>query len=88
LERRYPVFDIKLLKVSDRPMYNVQISMDFDEDENLQHAVILFTPNMNDTGDHYHIPLNKGQMVALRDWLTARLGDTPLSEETSVDQIR
>lgn len=37
--------------------------------------VFLFTPDMEDTKQHYHIELNKQQAKDLRDWLTAYLKD-------------
>lgn len=37
--------------------------------------VLLFTPDMNDTNNHYHIELNKNNAKVLRDWLNDYLKD-------------
>lgn len=57
---------------------NLQINWDFDDDEGdvSQHfPVFLFTPDMNKTDTHYHIPLDREQATRLRDWLSAFLAE-------------
>lgn len=57
---------------------NLMISWDSESDENdkdTRYPVFLYTPNMNDKMDHYHIELNKKQAEKLRDWLTCYLED-------------
>lgn len=37
--------------------------------------VFLFTPDMDNTVNHYHIMLSRGEAKKLRDWLDAYLKD-------------
>lgn len=51
---------------------NLSISMDYDDDwDEVQQrfAVMLFTPDMNDTTEHWHIQLDDNQAKKLHSWL-------------------
>ena len=51
---------------------NLSISIDFDDnwDEIAQRfPVILFTPDMNNTAEHWHIRLSDNQAIHLNKWL-------------------
>jgi len=51
---------------------NLQIGWDYESDpENIKErfAVMLYTPWMGDTTNHYHIPFNLKQAKTLHKWL-------------------
>ena len=52
---------------------NLQISWD-DEDG----FVLLFTPDMGDTGNHYHVELSEDEATRLSSFLNKKLGELRL----------
>jgi hypothetical protein len=64
-------FGITKIRASDRD--NLNISWDFDTNPKKNYPVLLYTPDMRDTDNHYHIALSEKQARELRDWLTAFL---------------
>lgn len=38
--------------------------------------ILLFTPNLNNTKEHYHIDLSREQAILLKEWLDAYIEDT------------
>ncbi len=60
------------LTIKSRPIDHFMISEDTGRlDEPV--AVVLYTPDMSNTGEHYHIDLSIKQSRDLRDWLTSFL---------------
>lgn len=55
-------------KIRDTERDNLQISEDTDFDEK-PIAVLLFTPDMDNTSEHHHIELDREQATALKQWL-------------------
>ena len=53
---------------------NLSVSEDRLEEERL--AVLLFTPDMQDTIKHWHIALNEEKAKKLHAWLSEFLGQT------------
>jgi hypothetical protein len=56
-------------------MNNLSISVDYIGGEG-KVPVMLFTPNMNNTNNHYHIPMTREEAVEMLHWLQAYLQDT------------
>lgn len=55
---------------------NLDISWDCDDLKSKNRKpVFLFTPNMDNIINHFHIELSKKQAVKLRDWLADYLKD-------------
>ena len=54
---------------------NFGISRDYDTNPKLFFPVFLFTPDLKNTDEHFHIPLTKSQARKLRDWLNLYLKD-------------
>lgn len=57
----------------------LDISWDFTKDPNKKHQkypVFLYTPDMQNTKNHYHIPLSRSQAKKLRNWLNDYLRNT------------
>lgn len=52
---------------------NLQISRDRDTPKHPWCTVLLYTPSIKDTNNHYHIVLNQRQARKLRNWLTGFL---------------
>jgi len=64
--------------IIDGKIDNFSVGWDYDdnpEDKKQRFPVFLFTPNMENTIDHYHIALDREKSEILRDWLTAFLED-------------
>lgn len=47
-------------------------SLSIDENNSIK-PVILYTPDMNNTNEHFHIELSKTEATKLRDWLNSFL---------------
>ena len=64
---------------------NLSISWDVDgediDDKSIRIPVLLFTPDMDNTGDHYHIPLDYEQAVKLKKWLNEYVDDVYMYHE-------
>jgi hypothetical protein len=58
---------MKPLIVRDEPIDNLQISEDMDGDKSL--VVLLYTPTMRNTNEHFHVELDRSQAEALHQWL-------------------
>ena len=58
-----------ITKIIDEDMDNLGISFDEGWRGKEMNAVFLFTPDMNDTREHYHIFLNRDRVKLLHDWL-------------------
>lgn len=60
-------------KIRDEETDNVSMSIDthdYVDDPNMEViAVMLYTPWMKDTSEHYHIPFTKDQAAELHKWL-------------------
>lgn len=54
----------------------LSISRDFNFNPEKTYPVLLFTPHMDNTDEHFHIELNRAQALKLRDWLTQWLNDS------------
>lgn len=59
----------KMTKVKKGKTDNLSISLDYDRDESKKYPVLLYTPNMERTEDHFHFVLTKKEAKSLRDWL-------------------
>ncbi len=59
----------KITKVKKDKTDNLSISLDYDRDESKKYPVLLYTPNMDRTENHFHIVLTKKEAKSLRDWL-------------------
>lgn len=58
---------------------HLSIAWDYDDDESdkfQRFPVFLFTPDMDNTNNHFHIPLNREQALVLRFWLEDFLKET------------
>lgn len=62
-----------ITKVKKGKTDNLSISLDYDTDESKNYPVLLYTPNMDRTEDHFHIPLTKKEAKSLREWLDSYL---------------
>lgn len=64
-----------ITQIKKNKIHNLSINWDADvkDVENCHkskcYPVMLFTPNMNNTNNHYHIKLNRKETRKLRDWL-------------------
>jgi hypothetical protein len=63
-------FDPKTVTIKPGEFYNLQMSLDYDEDPEDKHPVLLFTPDMNDKGHHFHIALKREEAERLFAWLS------------------
>ena len=54
--------------IRDEPTNNLQISEDTDFDDK-SIAVLLSTPTMQNTAEHFHIELDRPRVEALHQWL-------------------
>lgn len=61
-----------ITKIINDKMNNLQINIE-EMDEFV--AMLLFTPDMDDKNEHYHIELTKENAKPLRDWLNEFLED-------------
>lgn len=67
-----------ITKIISSKRKNLDISWDCEEDpkdKKQRKPVFLFTPDMDNTINHFHIELDKKQAVKLRDWLNDYLKD-------------
>lgn len=71
---RFGITDIK----SD-PFHNLSISWE-PVDKESKIPVLLFSPSMNDSANHYHIEMTKEEAKILKEWLTLYLEDLDVSE--------
>lgn len=71
-----------ITKIIGKVFDNLQISWDADvvDVENVKkhrrYPVLLYTPDMNNTNEHFHVMLTRNQATKLRDWLDDFLKDT------------
>lgn len=63
----------KITKIKKGKTDNLSISLDYDMDESKKYPVLLYTPNLDKTEDHFHISLTKKEAKLLRDWLDSYL---------------
>jgi hypothetical protein len=63
---------MKPLIIRDTKTNNLQISEDTGFDDK-PIAVLLYTPTMTDTSEHFHIELQRAHAEALIQWLRAYL---------------
>lgn len=61
----------------------LSINVDYDRDPSNIFPVFLYTPDMRDTNDHYHIVLNKKQAAILKSWLESFLKDPRVRSKKS-----
>lgn len=54
---------------------SLSISRDYNTRPSFFFPVFLFTPDPNDTNNHFHISLTKKQAIKLRDWLNKYIRD-------------
>jgi len=64
-----------ITKIIKNRFNNLQINWDYITTLKSKHPVLLFTPDMKDTNNHYHIPLTVKQAIKLRDWLNDFIED-------------
>ena len=69
-----------ITKIRSQKIDNLSINWDADNyvslsPKKLRYPVLLYTPDMNDTNEHYHIRLSRVQAKKLKDWLEAYLKD-------------
>lgn len=65
-----------ITKIKDTKHNNLTISIDNMGDGKI--PVLLFTPSMNDTQNHYHIELTLKEAKILRDWVNKYVNDVEL----------
>ena len=69
-----------LLDICDSEYHKLGVGWDYDSDINDEKtATFLFTPDMKNTGEHFHIVLNREQATNLRDWLNEYISDVSIS---------
>jgi hypothetical protein len=59
--------------IKSRRRNNLGISWDYKTNPKHKYPILLFTPDMENMDNHYHIELNKRQAKILHAWLTAFL---------------
>lgn len=69
-----------ITKIVNSKRNNLCISVDQDDKDTGKYPVLLYTPSMDDTNDHYHIPLTRKEAVELILWLQSYLQDTTIYE--------
>lgn len=65
----------RIVAIKQGKFNNLFISEDYDVDEKKRYPVFLFTPDMSNTGVHYHIELTKPETNKLFEWLKSYLGE-------------
>jgi len=50
--------------------------------------VFLYTPDMEDTNTHYHITLNKDEILILKNWIDSFLNESDMLERYNQDLKR
>ncbi len=58
---------MELLKLKKGKNSHLDISLDYDTDESKKYPVFLFTPDMSNTDDHYHIELTYKEAEVLKE---------------------
>jgi hypothetical protein len=67
-----------ITKIIDQNRDNLSVSFDSGTrrfKENEVGAVLLYTPDMSNTSEHYHIELNRQEATLLKEWLEAFLNE-------------
>ena len=67
-----------ITKIREGQTNNLDISWDYENDPNdlkQRKAVFLFTPDMKNAMEHYHIELDQQQANVLRKWLNQFLNE-------------
>jgi hypothetical protein len=64
-----------ITKIKKGKRYNLDVSLDYDIDENKKYPVLLFTPNFEDKNEHFHIDLSRKEAKILSEWLNEYLDD-------------
>lgn len=59
-----------ITKIKNSTIDNLSIGLD---ENNSIKPVILYTPDLKDTNEHFHIELSKIEATKLRDWLNSFL---------------
>lgn len=77
-------FEYRSTQICPGPYDDLCIVMDYNDDPKDPHPVMLFTPDMNDTDEHYHIELTREQATVLRNWLDKYLNDKPVVISASI----
>lgn len=61
-----------ITKISKGKIDNLSISWDYEsdpDDKTQRRPIFLFTPNMDNTNEHFHIELTRKQARVLSKWL-------------------
>lgn len=79
-----------ITKIRDTKYDNVSLSIDenMDKDEFEVAMVMLYTPDMNNTMDHYHVTFDRERVIALRDWCNDFLSEPDLKKRFEEDLAR
>ena len=66
---------------------NLSINMDENPESETDDigAILLFTPDMENTIEHWHVPLDVKQATVLRDWLNEFLAEEDLKARFIAD---
>lgn len=62
-------FNPRIQEIKSGRFDNLQISLDFDSRPSRTFPVLLFTPDMQNPENHFHIKLNKREVSKLSIWL-------------------
>jgi len=77
-----------ITKIIDENRDSLSISIDSGirrlEDDEVG-AVFLYTPDMGNTKEHFHIELTKDEVLKLRDWCDSFLNEPDLSKKYNLD---
>ena len=63
------VYDPKICVIKSGRYENLDISLDYDTNPKKQFPVLLYTPNMKNTNEHFHICLNRRETRKLHKYL-------------------
>ena len=58
-----------ITKIKKARINALDISRDYDTNPNREYPVLLYTPDMENTDEHHHIPLTLKESKALHQWL-------------------
>ena len=76
-------------KIRDTKVNNVSMSIDegttLDGPDDEIVAVMLYTPWMGDTNEHYHISFNREQAISLKEWLDDFLNEPDIKKRFKND---
>lgn len=64
--------------IRDKPLDNIGMSIDESVENDEICAMMLFTPDMGDTDEHFHISFDREQATALRNWFNKFLREPNL----------